>query len=853
VLLRQRFDGVAAARDGMISLAISEGRLLYVSSSLTGDPAVTNRTRLSPTDAYVAAARKVGRRITPRRIDKTGEQGGWRTMEVQGFSVPQRTRLRALPTPRNGVRLVYETLVVDTRPEAVAYSSFVDAATGEILLQESQIDYEADSPEWKVFPNAPPLDYSSADTRETWCWSQVGGCDRVLDPSAPQLEWDVNPRTGTSTHTTFGNNARTVDNWFNIDPFSVGVVPAKPSPTREYVYPWTNQWFEERCNPRTTFLSPRRNDRNASIANLFAMHNRMHDWAFHLGFTERNFNMQEVNFSGRGRPNDPEQGNAQAGAVTGGPPLFFARDNANQITFNDGIAPITNMYLWQPIAGAFYAPCVDGDYDMSVIGHEYTHAISNRMVAGPDAGLVGPQAGAMGESWSDLTAVEYLYEFGFSPVDDENPFAVGPYVTGDKRAGIRNYGMNRSPLNYSNIGYDTTGPQVHADGEIWSATNFDIRRAFVRRYGKLGQLGCANGETPASQCSGNRRWMQLVFDAYLLPATGKVSFVDMRDAYLIADRMRFGGANQDLLWNAFARRGLGRGAFSNSVADANPIPSFRSPFAGEASVAFRPTDSTGEPIKAELFVGRHEARSMPVADSRPNTLLGSRVELVPGSYQFLVRGDGFGSKRLRMTLSAGEAAAVAPAMPLNLASRFNGATATGDGIDTDDLVDDTEETNWQSLGAPVRGRSVTVRLGAGRRPRTIGRVQVSAMIRPSASTEAPQSRFSALRQFEIWTCAVGSGVDCSADGDYARIFRSPADAFPAVAPRPRSPQLILRSFSVPRTRASFVRLVVVANQCTGTPAYRGDQDDDETNVTDCPAGSGEDRNVRAAELQVFRR
>ena len=27
-------------------------------------------------------------------------------------------------------------------------------------------------------------------------------------------------------------------------------------------------------------------------------------------------------------------------------------------------------------------------------------------------------------------------------------------MTGDKRAGIRNYGMNASPLNFSSIGYD---------------------------------------------------------------------------------------------------------------------------------------------------------------------------------------------------------------------------------------------------------------------------------------------------------------------------------------------------------------------------------------------------------------
>ena len=116
------------------------------------------------------------------------------------------------------------------------------------------------------------------------------------------------------------------------------------------------------------------------------MHNRMHDWSYHLGFVESTWNMQKDNLGRGGLGNDYEQGNAQAGAISGGPPSFAARNNANQFTPPDGQAPITNMYMWQPIAGSFYAPCVDGDYDMSVIGHEYGHAITNRMIAGPDAG-----------------------------------------------------------------------------------------------------------------------------------------------------------------------------------------------------------------------------------------------------------------------------------------------------------------------------------------------------------------------------------------------------------------------------------------------------------------------------------
>ena len=37
------------------------------------------------------------------------------------------------------------------------------------------------------------------------------------------------------------------------------------------------------------------------------------------------------------------------------PAGFVARDNANMITLADGLSSITNMYFWQPIAGAFYA------------------------------------------------------------------------------------------------------------------------------------------------------------------------------------------------------------------------------------------------------------------------------------------------------------------------------------------------------------------------------------------------------------------------------------------------------------------------------------------------------------------
>jgi hypothetical protein len=82
------------------------------------------------------------------------------------------------------------------------------------------------------------------------------------------------------------------------------------------------------------------------------------------------------------------------------------------------------------------------------------------------------------------------------------------------------------------------------------------------------------------------------------------------------------------------------------------------------------------------------------------------------------------------------------------------------------------------------------------------------------------------------------------------VLTSRADAFPAVAPRPRAPQLIIRGFDLAGT-ATHVRFVVLTNQCTGGPDYQGDQDDDPINFTDCSAGSVQDLTVRVAEIQVF--
>ncbi|HET9242264.1 MAG TPA: M36 family metallopeptidase [Gaiella sp.] len=895
VVFKQTFGSLVASPDGVLVVGVvgSVKRgwgVAYVSSRVTGDTAVEGSAELSATEAWASAAEAVGEDVGASEISVIGRQRGWTMLDVEGFEDPQSVRASAFPTPTRGVIRAYETTLVGKSDDGhdEGYWQIVEAETGRVLFRESVVDHAVDNPKWKVFPAYPlltplnrhPWNYPSADIRDPWCWTDAPGCRLELENDAARVPWDVDPRTGVPTLTTIGNAADAAENW--LHPFvRTGTGYRPTSATRDYVYPWTNAWFESRCDP-ANFVVGSGNDIDAATANLFAMHNRMHDWSYFLGFTEPNWNAQDYNFGSPTLENDELIGNAQSGAVVGGAPNWAGRDNANMITRPDGERSETNMYLWQPIAGAFYAPCVDGDYDMAVIAHEYGHMIENRMI-GKGNRRFGAHAGAMGESISDLFAMEYLNEYGLVPVGGENPYAVGAYVTGNADRGIRNYGMNFptsgkfpqagqyvevNPLNLGAVGYDITGPQVHADGEIWSATNFDIRELFIERYGSGGkalQARCADGERPASACPGNRRWMQLYYDAMLLMPTTP-TFLDARDAMLAADVIRFGGANQNRLWLAFAGRGFGQNASTVGPDDGDPIPDFASPQHQEGTLVFEAvSQATGAPVSANVFVGHYEGRVTPIADTDPGTAgpnLDPTASFVPDGllrpaghqgWEFVANAEGYGHVRFRVkNLRAGETRTVRIEFPTNVASVHQGAVPAGDGADHGQLVDDTEATGWVSTGAPVEGRQVVVDLAGG--AQTFRAVKASAHLGPG------QNRFVALRAFELYACTAGADPanpacdGATADG-WAKVLTTQDDAFPGDNPRPVAPALILRSWNVPTTTATHVLFRVVSNQCTGQPSFQGEQDNDAANQTDCRTGSPplppRNTEVRAAELQVL--
>ena len=202
-------------------------------------------------------------------------------------------------------------------------------------------------------------------------------------------------------------------------------------------------------------------------------------------------------------------------------------------------------------------------------------------------------------------------------------------------------------------------------------------------------------------------------------------------------------------------------------------------------------------------------------------------QFAPGTYELVARAPGYGLLRGRKQFYSGENSIIEFRFPTNYAASAKGATATGDGTLPGNLIDDTERTQWTAEGTitggnlSVEGRKVTIDL-AGTDSVRINRLQVSAHL------AAGQSRFTALRQFEVWACNNDhpSNDDCSVDSGYHRVYTSPADSFPADPPRPVAPQLILREFDISNTRATHLRFVVKTSQCTGAPLFQGEQDAD---------------------------
>jgi hypothetical protein len=133
---------------------------------------------------------------------------------------------------------------------------------------------------------------------------------------------------------------------------------------------------------------------------------------------------------------------------------------------------------------------------------------------------------------------------------------------------------------------------VHAQGTVWCSMLWDMRQALVKRYGF--DLGRQTAE-------------RLVVNGLKLTPIAP-TFIDARDAILIADRTVNNGANQDLIWRAFAGRGMGKSAF----------------IAGPASTGYRIGVAEAYDVAPEATAGAL------VINDRPNSpiVIGESVTIV---------------------------------------------------------------------------------------------------------------------------------------------------------------------------------------------------------------------------------
>ncbi|MGB3544040.1 M36 family metallopeptidase, partial [Rubrivirga sp.] len=220
-------------------------------------------------------------------------------------------------------------------------------------------------------------------------------------------------------------------------------------------------------------------------------------------------------------------------------------------------------------------------FDAGIVTHEYGHGISNRLIGGPnrvsclrngrtdgDNDNNNRPGEQMGEGWSDyyglmLTqregdlatqprGVGSFVQFeipdgpGIRPAPYSTDFAINDYTYQDV---VDNAGHTRSGSRFLSI--------PHGVGFAWATVLWEMTWDLIETQGFDADIANADG------MAGNQIALNLVTTGLKLTACTP-GFVDGRDAILAADAALYPhpevdgvGVHHDLIWAAFARRGLG--------------------------------------------------------------------------------------------------------------------------------------------------------------------------------------------------------------------------------------------------------------------------------------------------------
>ncbi|WP_020537966.1 M36 family metallopeptidase [Lewinella cohaerens] len=203
---------------------------------------------------------------------------------------------------------------------------------------------------------------------------------------------------------------------------------------------------------------------------------------------------------------------------------------------------------------------VGSSMDNSVITHEYAHGISTRLTGGPFQVECLENDEQMGEGWSDFFALITT---------------IRPDDTGATRRTIGNYaarqptngnGIRRMPystdfaINNQDMDDIIATTRPHDVGEVWASAIWDLYWEMADIYGFDADVTNGTG--------GNNMAIQLVMDGMKLQRCNP-GLLDGRDALLSADSLNYDGIHGCLIWEVFARRGMGIDADQNDRFDRN--------------------------------------------------------------------------------------------------------------------------------------------------------------------------------------------------------------------------------------------------------------------------------------------
>ncbi len=200
-------------------------------------------------------------------------------------------------------------------------------------------------------------------------------------------------------------------------------------------------------------------------------------------------------------------------------------------------------------------PFLDSSFDNGIICHEYGHGISGRLSGGPSSAQCLISDEQMGEGWSDWFGLMLTMKESDTR---EMGRGIGTYV--EEQAidgpGIRPARYSTDTLLNDFTYFNSRTESVpHGVGFVWATILWEMTWDLIDEYGFDSDFYAGDG--------GNNLAMQLVIDGLKLGPCNP-GMVDGRDAILLADRINNDGANQCLIWEAFARKGLGYSADQGS-------------------------------------------------------------------------------------------------------------------------------------------------------------------------------------------------------------------------------------------------------------------------------------------------